>query len=736
MFTSSGSEDPTYRTLRVKKVRRKALRKGLITSVLVTLTLAIMLITSLLPKVAAAPTTTIAVVDPSSGSVGTEVWVNGTIATANGTYILRWDERLNVTSGNATEYNVHTSFIVPQTVGKPFPGRDVLIELIDNKTGSTANGTFRLYAEYSIKAVVPQPPFQLQEGQETNIRMNVTGGVANTVYVANITVKDPANETYRATVSLTNTTTRGYGDGKVTYPTDFGGGAHINYTGTYHIVFNETLATANFTVGLTDKREYVRRYLSEGEEKTGEVVIQGSGYDNETVTINITYYDKPSPMPVKGYPKKENASDGIVTHKWKIPDNATLSTYTVTLTGTKIEKPVKDTQNLTVIEIVVSCQAQNRYDNISLADVSVKAYLGGLGFLSVDNRTTNGTGWVDFLLDHGSYSFGAYWREVEVGSLSFRNITGGATDYVLRIRFHIKCELARVTIIVSDGESLLPFINVNLANETSAPGKIPPLRTNYTGIVSTNAFTDTVYRIEARRYGHLFFNESIGNLTKTIGNLSEPFLITCPTYTLFVHASDSKQYPIRNREVEVIEWGSGRIAGLGKTDQWGSIRLDCTFGRYKVRVYNLEKTAILNETVVDVIRNQFYLVLNCRLVNLDLSVTVIDYFGQPIPNAKVVLNSTTREDVEILNLTTGPDGINRTHGILGGHYRISLYVAGRLCQVKSLDLDLSGEIAFQVGDYVMVGGYPLELNQLITGVSLTIVVIFCALILIYRRRSK
>ena len=724
------------RTLRGKKVLRIALRKGLTTSILATLILAIMLIIPLLPEVAAASTTNIVVTDPSSGYVRTGVRVNGTIDTANGTYILRWDERLNVTIGNATEYDVYASFTVPHTAGAS-EGRDVLLELIDNKTGSTAQATFRLYTEYDIDAVVPLPPFQLQEGQETDIWMNVTGGVANTIYVANITVKDPTNTTYWAAVSLTNTTTRGYGDGKVRYPSDFSGGAHTNYPGTYHIAFNDTLATTSFTVGLTSKAEYVRRYLSEAEEKTSEAVIQGSGYDNESVTISIAYYDEASLVPVDGYPKKGNVSDGIVTHKWEIPKNATLATYTVTLTSTDTQKPVNDAQNFTVIEIVVSCQAQNKYDNKSLAGVSVKAHLGALGFFFIDNRTTNGTGWVDFLLDHGSYSFGAYWKEIQVGRLSFRNVTGGATEYVLRIRFHIKCRLARVTIKVTDDEGSLPFINVTLANETYAPEKVPSLQTNYTGIVSTHAFTDTVYRIEARRYGHLFFSESIGNLTKTIGNLSDPFRTTCPTYTLFIHASDSKAHPIQNGTVEVIEWGSGRIAGLGKTDQWGSIRLDCTFGRYKVRIYNLEETAILNETVADVIRNQFYLVLNCRIVNLDLSVRVIDYFGQPISNARIKIE---RGKLEALNLTTGPDGMVYEEGILGGDYRIpaqiSLYVAGKLFRVKPWDLDISGEITFQVDDYVMIGGYPVGSNQLITGVLLTILVFFCALILIRRRRSK
>ena len=733
MFTSSGKEDPPSRTLRGNKVLRNAFRKGLITAVLIALIFAIMLITPLVPKVAAAPTTTIAVIDPSSGTVGMEVRVNGTIDTANGTYIMRWDERLNVTIGNATEYDVYTSFIVPHTVGEPSPGRDVLIELIDNKTGSIANAPFRLYTEYYIRAVVPQSPFQLQEGQETDIWVNVTGGVANTIYVADITVKDPANKTYRATVPLTNTTTTGYGDGKRRYPTDFGAGAHTNYTGKYHITFNGPLAIGNFIVGLTDRAEYVKRYLEKGIERNSEVSIRASGYhENETVMVSVTHFENKtaSVEQVKVYSRIVKASaEGVVTDSLEIPDNATLGIYTVALTNATPIEPKEDIQNFTLIQITVLCEPQNRYDLCPspLPDVTIKVYdkegqVGGV--------ITNRTGRVGFLLDRGNYTFRAFWKEVPVGSLN-GSTTGPAAGYFLQKRFDIKCQLVRIKMVVSD-EAVpprrLPFIKVTLISSRTTDA----FETNDTGAVSTNAFTNVAHRIEAKRYGHLFLNQSIGNLTTTPPMIN----ITCQTYTLFIHTLDSKQFPIQNATVEVIEWSSGRIAGEGKTDEWGSIRLNCSFGRYKVRVYNLEETVILNETVVDVIRNQFYLVLNCRMVNLDLSVKVIDYFGQPIPNAKVVLNLTTTEDIETLSLTTGPDGINCTHGILGGYYRISLYAAERLCQVRSLDLDASGEITFQVGDYVMIGGYPLELNQLIIGVLLTIVVAFCALILIYRRRSK
>jgi hypothetical protein len=341
-----------------------------------------MLIIPLMPKVTAASTTTVTLIDPPNGPVGTEVRINGTIDTANGTYVLRWDERVNLTVGKAAGYEVYTSFIAPQTVGAPSPGREVLIELIDNESGSIADATFGLYTEYHIESSVPPPPFQLLEGQETDIMMNVTGGAENTVYVANITVRDPTDAVYWTTVSLANTTTTGYGDATKRYPTDFDGDAHTGYVGIYHIAFNETLATANFTVGLTDRQEYVRRYFREGIEETGEVVIQGSGYDSKVVTINLAYYGETSLIPVEGYPKEENASEGVVIHRWKIPHDATLVTYNITLTSTiTTEKPERDTQNFTVIEIIVSCQAQNRYDDNSLAGVSVRAYRGALGSL-------------------------------------------------------------------------------------------------------------------------------------------------------------------------------------------------------------------------------------------------------------------------------------------------------------------------------------------------------------------
>ena len=81
-----------------------------------------------IPQVMAQPTISIS---PTSGHVGANVTVNGTIETADGTFKVRWDQALNVTSGEADGYNVTTSFIVPPTNASS-TGRNIIVELIDS----------------------------------------------------------------------------------------------------------------------------------------------------------------------------------------------------------------------------------------------------------------------------------------------------------------------------------------------------------------------------------------------------------------------------------------------------------------------------------------------------------------------------------------------------------------------------------------------------------------------------
>jgi len=682
-------------------------KRAKVAATFIAMLLVITFTSTFLPKATATPTLTVSI-HPISGTVGTEVEVNGTIDTLNGSYTIRWNGTLNVTTSYATGYNVTKSFTIPQTIGAP-SGRDVLIELIDNTVDNVANTTFTLYTKYHIEAVVPSPPSQVQEGAITDILVNVTGGEANTVYSANITVTDPSGAVcYNDTLQLTNTTNTGYGEGNITYPANFSQGANTDYVGLYTIALNETLATENFTVGLTDRLDYGRT-----ETEMVWVNIRGAGYRvDEFVIVDVTFAGEP----VAGYPKPMGAVNGIVTDAWKIPNNATLGSYTVTITNASYTiKPVPDVQNFTVTELIVYCQTQNRYDNEPLTGVSVAAYLNET---YVASGITNETGWIDLRVSQGNYTFKAFWRTVEVGSLNYDILEKG-------ILLPLECELAYLTITIKDEAGFpLPFINITLASNKTG---VLQSETNSTGVIRSTIFTNVSYTIEARRYGNLFNTTQIANLTVT-----RWINITCPTYTLFVNVLDSKGIPLRNVEVAIYEWTSGVAEPVQSenTDDLGSAVFNCTFGRYKIWVYDDDHQIILNKTVVDLTEDQLFFVVHCKIFNVDLSVIVKDYFGHPISNALVEIE---RENETISPQKTGSKGTASFYNLTGGDCQISVSVMGTISETRTLYLNEAKVIVFKLEKIAVVGGFLLEVTQLIAYVSLGIVIALFALALVYRR---
>jgi hypothetical protein len=310
------------------------------------------------------------------------------------------------------------------------------------------------------------------------------------------------------------------------------------------------------------------------------------------------------------------------------------------------------------------------------------------------------------------------FSNVEVGSLNY-SVLGNA------ILPPLECELAHLTITITDEDGFpLPFINVTLASNKTG---VLQFETNSTGTVRTNTFTNVSYTIEAWRYGYLFDTTQIANLTVT-----RWINITCPTYTLFVNVLDSKGVPLRNVEVEVYEWSSGVAEPVQSetTDDSGNAVFHFTFGRYKIWVYNEEHTIVLNKTVVDLTEDQMFFVIHCKIFNLDLSVIVKDYFGQPISNALVEVE---REDVSISPQKTGSNGIASFPNVTGGDCQISVSLMGTVSETRTLYLDETKVTVFKLEKFVVVGGFLLEVTHLIAYISLGIVITVFALALIYRR---
>jgi hypothetical protein len=207
--------------------------------------------------------------------------------------------------------------------------------------------------------------------------------------------------------------------------------------------------------------------------------------------------------------------------------------------------------------------------------------------------------------------------------------------------------------------------------------------------------------------------------------------ITVPTYTALIHVTDSKTSSAEGVKVEAYEWNGGSTR-YKTTDSNGDASFSLTFGKYRIRAY--KDDILLNETTIDLIQNQSSFIFRLATLNVDLNVVVLDYFGQPIPNA--VVNVEQKVIVESVEDTTGPDGRVTFSGILGGDLRISIRIAGEESGTKDLYLADSKELSFHLERYVSVAGYVMETSQFVTAITLAMLIIAFIVGLTYKRLLK
>lgn len=678
----------------------------------------VLLVTYFTPNVAASPVT-INPVSPSDGYVGDSRQIIGTIDTVSGAYRILFDGKLVANGTASPQKTVNATILIPHC----YKGNHLVT--LQDVNGTSASTNFTVNTKYSTKAIMPPQQTQLMEGQSTTIRVNVTGGEENNLPKANITVRLPYplnNTVYYSSVQLVNTTHIGEYIADSTYPRDFGIGAHTNYTGIYKIASNITSETASFTVGLTNATNYHR---------FDTVAIQGANYTQpESVWISIKLAE------TLVFSKNVTASEGIVNANWIIPWNATYGTYNITLTSPGISKPIRDTQIFTISPATFQCQIQTRnLDHENVEGVIVAAYNKTTGEVVTFNSSDKlGVAWLS--LETYTYSFKAFLSVkdtyIQIGNISALNITGD-------LSYPLVCQLVSIKLsIKDDAGKLLPFITTDLKyNYTQIDSDTKTLETNSTGSVTfRNVLANMSYMIEAKRYGYIFNRTSIGPLTA-----QTEINIACPTYTLFVHVVDSKEYPLRNVYVNVTEWSSELLVGNSVTNEWASISLNLTFGKYKVKVYDynadLGFLVVLNETIVDLTTDMLFKAIHCRMVNLSPlpSALVIDYLGQPISNAVIEIERFSeigQKWVKVSSQTTDLNGVASLPNI-GGDYSISVSVSGQLCSVRSVYIGETCVLIFKIDKYITIGGLVVETNQLAVSIALGLLIIAIGMILAYKK---
>ena len=567
--------------------------------------------------------------------------------------------------------------------------------------------------------VITNPP-RLQEGFNTTITVEAHNAIANTTVTLNVT--DPTGAFYTKTLGITINGT-GFGSNATQYWSDFAEGANTNYVGLYFISVNGTIASGNFTVGLTDKPEYRR---------TETVFIRAAGYQpGENVTIHLDRNN----ISVTGFPKSWAANvNGVVADTWMVPTDATPGNYHISILSAaatnQTVKPLFDVATFTVLGAVCSVKAENLC-NQTVANVVVEVYNATTNnFLNVFD-TTNSSGWAQFNLEQGNYTFKALVKNVEVGNLSNLSVTVDNT-FVIRLRLIN----LMVSVETEEGEGV-PFITIALLynyttrdNETIS-GTVS-MRTTLAGVAEVqNLFTNITYSVEARRYDALFNRTTIEFLPASpLASLR----FELPNCWLNVHALDSMNQNASQIQIRVYELSSGVATPIQhlETDSNGDASFFLPFGKYRLRAY--KDDAFLSEIVVDLVTTPLTFMFHLNTMSLRVAFLILDIFGQPIANAQVKIErKTDQEYVPVSSKLTDAAGSAIFDLPAGGNCLISVYIAGRLALVKEQFLDSSSNsVTFQVAECVAVIGFPLPASVFAV---FTFIVILALFLLVVTRKQ-
>jgi hypothetical protein len=657
------------------------------------------------------------IVPPSqAGKAGDPVRILGSISTVNSTYKIWFGNNLIVTN-TSQGYYVDSSFAVPE-----LPEGNYTITLNDVAKNVNDTKPFTVLAGYSVEALVPSPPAQLQEGSNVILNVKLTGGQPSTRYYANIMVMLPAqlNTNYSRLIELSTTQT-GTAHAEVTYP-DVAfqpSGSLTNFTGLYHEYFNLTqqLAEDQFFVGFTDASEYHRGQS---------VAIRAVGYQaNENSTITITYAKTGASVHSEAVTA---SSEGVINATWTVPSDALIGDYNITITPQNTPKLIADSQLFTVPGYPIKIRILNLAGAV-VPQILVEA------LDQATNTLYNGTSGVDGIatvnLEKGNHTIAAFWNDVKVGEIS-ASITGESA-------YDLTCELTNLKITVQDKNGIsIPSVSLYITYQyVTTKGGVSKTgsasgQTDLSGTFSFNSTLPRIgYTINASLYG-VVFNTNNNTVSDVPAQPTFQILILCPSRTLTLKILDYHLAAVPNARIELVEQTSG-IFYAAVTDNAGTVSVEVTFGKYLLRIFT--GNILLNETVIEAFSDT-QIEIRCILYNLQVSVIVVDYFGQPIPNVNIMLRGPEKIT---RSATTQTDGTATFDNLIGGNMQIIAYLNGGEASYEAANLQVEAPTAIKIkmGEYVLLGSFLIETSLLATLIIiLAAAILFLSMEVYTRKRLK
>lgn len=652
-----------------------------------------------------------------NGTVGTLMNLQGTLYTKNGAYNVIVGNDI-VASGTSDGYYVDTNFTVPQL---PSGGYNLILEDIKesdlNSTG-TSPITFTVLTGYTVTPV----PAYVEEGNSVTLDIAVGGGSPNTAYSANVTVTLPGSitESYWEMVSLGTSNNLGTASSQVTFPGSFQASSSevtnaTEYAGTYTAYFNQTedLGSGTFAVGFLDSQTYHR-----GDTATVNAIGYASG---QTVSFTVT---SSSGSTTLVSPETLTASSaGVITTTFTLPSTTAVGNYNATITTTSgTAKLVEDKQTFSVPGYPVTITTLNLADEaVPNIVVTVQDPSAGTSY----SGTSQINGATDFNLEPGPYNLTAAWNGVTVGQENI-NVNGAGN-------FNLQCKLTDLEIIVQTANgTTLPFVNLEITYSYGSSSSQTGNASGQTGATGTFTLNSTLtgvsYTILASIYNETF---NVGN--ETVSSLPvqafTTVVIICPTETLALNLVGYTNAPISGAQLELVELTNG-LFYTASTDSSGSATIPVTFGDYRIEIY--QNNILLNQTTEKVFGDTQDNI-RCTLYDIQVSVSVVDYFGQPISNANVTVNGPSSER---LSAVTPGDGTATFSNVIGGNLQIVAYAPGDLSnyQAVSLTVDSPASVTIKMGGYVAFGPFLIPTTALLTLILVLVGVILLVTFEVYMRR--
>jgi hypothetical protein len=637
-----------------------------------------------------------------SGANGDVILMRGTIVTQGGTFQL-FLANILVASGKATGYTVETNFTIPA-----LPNAQYELVLRDVRLNQNSTGPFDIVQGYLTSA----SPSAIQEGDSVTITVSSTGASPGSSNGAKIAIVSPTGETYTTEITLGTANAAGVVSKTLTFPSsDFTPVGETLLAGSYTIKINSTLGKGSFNVNILDASQYHR----------GETMqIKARGYEaNQAATITIL-----SKQETLNTIAVTADSSGNIKASWVVSPSFPIGEGTVRITATGNPKDMADKQTFTVIGYNVNISATNLAGS-PVSGILVNCFDSATGINY--NATSDVSGKVSFGLESGAHALTAYWNEVNIGTTDI-TVTGDGN-------FTLVCQLTdlKVTVKTEDGTAM-PFVDLAITYQYQSSSATKTAST--TGATGGNGYyllsstlTSAKYTIAASLYGHVF---NQGNDTFSISNAkaTTEISIICPSVNVSMGVTGYNDQAIQGARIQLVELSNGLFYSA-TTDASGLVTVHVTYGTYRLRVY--KEDALIRETslrVFDDTRRQ----IKCNLYGIDLTVSVVDFFGSPISNAKVTVNGQ-----ETVQANTESNGRVTFGNIVGGDMQIVAEIQNQpeAFQAIKVIVDQPGTVEVKLDKYVSVGGALMQANISITLlIILVAAIVFVVLEVVRRKKVK